>query len=188
MRTCVHCGRWLIESQRSLPRGDSFAPLQLLWATIGVDVVRPRMNPISAAATDAASSVWTDRVGDDQSATATATATIDLLHGLRIGLGRWIGVAGYETLLDRAVGIAREDFPWISVLFQPEMEPSDIVAAVESFGTPVVVAGGKKLLAVMIELLGRIVGIDMAVHLVKHIGTSSRGPAISAATEDKLDD
>ncbi|MEP6834720.1 MAG: hypothetical protein ABJB74_15095 [Gemmatimonas sp.] len=146
------------------------------------------MTALSSAATDAASSVWNDRIGDNHSAATTANAMVDLLRVLRISLGRWIGVVGYSTLLDRAVGITREDYPWISALFQPEIDPADVIAAIESFGTPVVMAGGKQLLAVMIELLGRIVGINMALHLVKHIGISGSYPVIRASTEGEVDE
>jgi len=149
---------------------------------------RPRMTSLSPSATSAANFVWNERISNGQTPRATANAIVDLLSELRAGLGRWIGVAGYNTLLDRAVGIAREDYPWISALFQPEIEAADLIAAVESFGTPVVLAGGKQLIAVIIELLGRIVGINMAVHLVKHFGISSANPVNNAATEGQLDE
>lgn len=113
---------------------------------------------------------------------------VEFLGALRIKLGRWIGVAGYDTLLDRAVGITREDYPWMSALFQPEINAADVVAAIESFSMPVVMAGGQQLLAVMIELLGRIVGMNMALHLVKHIGISGSYPVISASTAGEIDE
>lgn len=156
---------------------------QLVQCTVPMFAVDGRMNRISPAATEAASRLWNDRVGNTHPPAITANATVHLLGTLRLGLGRWIGVSGYDTLLDRAVGITREEHPWISLLFQPEVQPADLLAAVESFGTPVVSAGTRQLLAVLIELLGRIVSIEMAVHLVTRIGLSDKAPAISPATE-----
>ena len=91
-------------------------------------------------------------------------------------------------MLSRAIAITREDYPWINLLFQPELNTAHVLAAIESFGMPVVMAGGQRLLAVMIELLGHIVGMNMALHLVKHIGISGSYPAISASTEGEVDE
>ncbi len=146
------------------------------------------MTTLSAAATEAARTVCQACMNSKQAPAVTANALVELLAVLRVGLGRWIGVAGYDTLLDRAVGIAREDYPWISSLFHPEIDSVNVVAAVESFGTPVVMAGGKQLIAIIIELLGRIVGINMAVHLVKHIGIAGASPVISTAAEGGFDE
>lgn len=146
------------------------------------------MTYISAAAAESAKRVWNDCVGDNKAAAATAYSIVVLLDSLRAGLGRWIGTTGYDTLLDRAVGICREDYAWISTVFQPDVEPEHLLAAIESFGTPVVAAGFRRLVAVLIELLGRIVGVDMAVHLITHIGVPGQRPVISTATEGKLDE
>lgn len=146
------------------------------------------MTHVSATAAESANRVWVECVGENKAPAITAHSTIQLLDALRAGLGRWIGVTGYDTLLDRAVGISREDYPWISTVFQPDVESENLLAAIESFGTPVVAAGLRRLVAVLIELLGRIVGIDMAVHLITHIGVPGSRPVASTATEVKLDE
>ncbi|MEO7998774.1 MAG: hypothetical protein ABI852_15095 [Gemmatimonadaceae bacterium] len=146
------------------------------------------MKQISSAASDAAARVWAANVDASHQSAVLVDSVDKLLQAQRATLGRWIGVAGYDILLQRAVGITREDFAWIGPVFHTRMDPADLLAAVESFGTPVVAAGCKMLIAVLIELLGRIVGTDMAIHLMEQIGTSDARSAIRSASEGKLDD
>ncbi len=93
---------------------------------------------------------------------------------IRTGLGRWIGGDACRALLKRAVGAARPEHPALGTLSDLEEDPSVTMAAVQAHGAPAVVDGLVAVVALMIELLGRIIGQEMATHLVEQCGAPPR--------------
>jgi hypothetical protein len=90
---------------------------------------------------------------------------------LRLGLGRWIGVTGYRALLDRALGLVRPEHPALEGLSCHGAEEPLVAAAMREHGAAEVAAGMMAVVAVLIDLLGRIIGEEMALRLVEQTGT-----------------
>lgn len=132
------------------------------------------MRPGSTAATDVARRLW-DRVATGApgapDAPETVAVTADRVYSqLNPTLGRWIGVEGFRALLDRALGLARTEYPVLRDLFFLGGEDPVITAAVRDYGAPSVVTGLIGTIAILIELLGRVIGLELALHLVGQVG------------------
>jgi hypothetical protein len=137
----------------------------------------------SATATDAARSLWARIAGDTTAPEEVAAAAERVSLQLRVGLRRWIGAEGYRTLLDRALGQVRTKHPVLdSLSFLVGDEPVT-AEAVRAHGPNEVAAGMVALVAALIELLGGIIGEEMAVRLVEQIGIPSPRGVVSTEPE-----
>ena len=130
----------------------------------------------SPAATEVARRHWARAAGDTNMLEEVAAAAERMCTELRAGLGRWIGAGGYRALFDRALGLVQAEHPALSgVSFRGGDDPLT-TAAVRARGAGEVAAGLVAMVAVLIELLGRIIGEELAVRLVEQIGvTRPRG-------------
>jgi hypothetical protein len=108
--------------------------------------------------------------GNASEAEEVAKATERMCIQLRLGLGRWIGVMGYRALLDRSIGLARAEHPALGGLSCHGEEEPAVTAAVRAHGAAKVAAGMMAVVAVLIDLLGRIIGEEMALRLVEQTG------------------
>jgi hypothetical protein len=127
----------------------------------------------SATATEAARGLW-GRDAEDASAPEEATAAAARVCAqLRAGLARWVGSEGYRALLTRALDRVRMEHPALNNLSCEGGNEQEIAAAVRAHGAAKVAAGIMALVATVIDLLGRIVGEEMAAELVKQAGTAS---------------
>lgn len=128
----------------------------------------------SAAAVEAARRLWSVAAGDARGPEETAAAAERLCARLHAGLAPWIGGEGSDALLDRALGLTRDEHPAVDELVssrggdppaeepaRQRREPSDLAAAMEA------------LVAVLIHVLGRIVGEDLGVRLVEQAATQA---------------
>lgn len=138
----------------------------------------------SSGTTDAARRLWAGIGGDTHDPAEIAQAVAQLGAQVRTGLGRWIGVDAYRALLERAVGTARTEHPSLGALSGLEEDSTVIMAAVKAHGAPAVADGLVAVVALMIELLGRIIGQEMATHLVEQCGAPPR-PHEPTGTESK---
>jgi len=130
----------------------------------------PNNSPLpSPVASDAARRLWVHN--GKPTAPKEVAAEVDRICALLdAGLARWIGSEGYRVLLDRALGLTRVEHPTlINISCRGGDEPM-VTAAVRAHGAAEVAAGMVTLLATLIDLLGRIIGEEMAVHLVEQIG------------------
>jgi hypothetical protein len=142
------------------------------------------MTQRSAAATEVARGVWALDAGVPEE----APASVDRVCAqLRAGLGRWVGSEGYRVLLARALERVRVEHPALNNLSCMGGDEAEIAAAVRAHGAAAVAAGVVALLVSMIELLGRIVGEEMATELVKNAGTASLRRASNTGTEGGQD-
>jgi hypothetical protein len=132
------------------------------------------MTQRSAAATEVARGLWARAAGDTSSPEEVAAAAERTCTQLREGLGRWVGTMGYRALLDRALAMARAEHPALRSLSCGGSEPVT-TADVRSEGAAEVAAGMVALVAALVELLGRIIGEEMAVRLVEQTGIQSEG-------------
>jgi hypothetical protein len=140
----------------------------------------------SAAATDAARRLWAlVASGADEPDHAIAAAQ-GLRARLRAGLAPWIGADGYRALVDRALGLTRGEHPELGDLIGPGGdEPPEVRARVHRASS--VQAGMEALVAVVIELLGGIVGEGLAVRLVEQAGVPKERGGASPDREGERD-
>jgi hypothetical protein len=127
------------------------------------------MTQRSAASTEMARRLWA-RAADDISAPEEVAAAAErMCTQLRTGLGRWVGTMGYRALFDRALMLAQAEHPALRSLACGADEPVT-TADVRAEGTDEVAAGVVALVAALTEVLGRIIGEEMAVRLVEQAG------------------
>ena len=138
------------------------------------------VTPKPAAAADVAHRLWARFARESHTPGEAAAAAEDVHAQLRAGLGRWVGAEGYRALLTRALTLAEEGHPVVGGLSFLGGDESAIDPAGREHGPADVAAGMEALIAALIEVLGRIVGQEMAVRLVEQVGLpSSRGVASS---------
>jgi hypothetical protein len=124
-------------------------------------------------ALEAARRVWRSAAGSAPQPADVAWAAGRICAGLRIGLARWIGGEGYRALLARALGEAATAHPALAGLTCLGDEEPAIERAVQVHGAVAVGAGMMALLTAMIDVLGMIMGTEMAVRLVEQGSASS---------------
>ena len=146
------------------------------------------MTSSTATATDAARRLWARAGGDNRVPEQVGAAAEQLCNRLRTGLSRWIGAEGYRSLLDRAVRVARADHPvlgGLSCLGGGGDEPGTWAAlAARSNGD--LAEGMVAVVASLIDLLGRIIGEEMAVRLVEQAGAESERPSPRGVVSTEL--
>ncbi|HKV74129.1 MAG TPA: hypothetical protein VJN95_06395 [Gemmatimonadales bacterium] len=138
------------------------------------------MTAESRPAMEAARRLWVRASGGGTEPEVVAAALERLCGGLSEALGRWIGSEGYHALLDRALALARLEHPVLRGLSALGGEEGAVMAEVRSHGAEEVVAGLVALVATLIGLLGRIIGEDLAAHLVEQISVPSPRGAVSS--------
>lgn len=131
------------------------------------------MTQRSAAAIEAARRLWA-RDGKVTAPEEIAAEVDRVCAQLDAGLARWVGSEGYRVLLDRALGLARAEHPALSNVSCRGGDELVVTAAVRAHGAAEVAAGMVTLLATLIDLLGRIIGEEMAVQVLERARTPSR--------------
>jgi hypothetical protein len=147
------------------------------------------MTQTSAAATKVARRLWQRAVGDSKAPDDVAVAATRMCTELRLGLTRWVGAMGYRALIDRALLLARAEHPALSSLSCTGGEEPLTPGTVGAPSPDEVATGMVALVAALVELLGRIIGEEMAVRLVEQIGiereTETPSPRGVVSTESK---
>jgi hypothetical protein len=131
------------------------------------------MTPNSASATEAARHLWARYADDEASAEELAAAAKRLFSQLETGLARWVGAEGFRVLSGRALRQAQAARPALGDLPDCGRDVGAVVSAVRTHGAPKVAVGMITVIATLIELLGRIIGEEMAVRLVEQTGAPS---------------
>lgn len=139
-----------------------------------------------ATATEAARRLW-EIPGDGTAPEAVAAHADRVCADLRVGLERWIGAEGYRVLLDRSLVLARMEHAALRDLGCRGGEPTAIAAAVRAHGPARLRAAMVTLLGALIELLGRIIGEDMAVRIVQQTLVPAPRDAPGAETRGAQD-
>jgi hypothetical protein len=104
---------------------------------------------------------------------------------LSAGLSRWIGTDGYRALRGRALDEARSAHPVLDRMTCDGTDTDQIAAAIEAHGAAPVAVALEAFIASLIELLGRIVGDEMAAQLIESAGAGAQS---AGAAERGLDD
>jgi hypothetical protein len=136
------------------------------------------------AAPEAARQLWLDVAGEARTPEEVGTGADRLWGGLSFALGRWIGTSGYHALLNRALGIARAEHACLSTLSCAGGEAELITTTARKHGAGEVAASMVTVATVLIDLLGRIVGDELAIHLVNQVGTPSPRGVVSTRSRD----
>jgi hypothetical protein len=124
-------------------------------------------------ARDAARQLWHNIAGDARTPEAVAAGADHLWSGLSTRLGRWIGASGYHALLNRALDIARSEHACLKDLSCGGGEAAIVAMTARTQGAGEVADSMVTVTAGLIDLLGRIVGEDMAIHLVNQVTAPS---------------
>jgi len=132
------------------------------------------MTTPSTVTRDAARRVWTRAARNVTGSTATARVAVQLHDELRASLVRWIGVDGYAALFLRAHTLAVPDHPILEALSPRAREISINAVAARIDSDAAIAAAMEALLSQMLDLLGRIIGVEMAVHLIEDAGAKPR--------------
>lgn len=108
-----------------------------------------------------------------------ASAAERAFAGVSGSLVRWIGPDGSQALFMRALGLAQAQRPALKAIPPPArsalvLEP--LAATVDPQDTHAVMDAAAMILTTLIELLGRLVGIDLAIRLVLE-----RSPGLEAS-------
>ncbi len=127
--------------------------------------------------------LWASAVPDDSAPDVLAAAADRICSQLRTGLGRWIGAEGYHSLLDQALGRVRPTHAVLRGFGCMGNEQAAILAAIQRYGPDVVLAAMVDLVAMLVELLGQIIGEEMAVRLVEQAGLPSSRAGVGTGTE-----
>lgn len=134
-------------------------------------------------ATTVARRLWARATPDDTPPEALAAAVDRICSHLRTGLGRWIGAEGYHSLLDQALGRVRQTHMVLRGFGCMGDEQPAILAAIQKHGADAVLAAMVDLVAMLVELLGQIIGEEMAVRLVEQAGLPSSRAGVGTGTE-----
>jgi len=131
------------------------------------------MKSVAAAPSDAAERLWARVAGDTILPEDLIAPAERICAQLRTGLGRWIGADGYRALLDRAISQTRAAHPVLDSLVSTGGNAPATRTAARAHGAAEVAAGMVALVSAVTELLGRIIGEEMAVRLVEQVGAPS---------------
>ena len=107
-----------------------------------------------------------ERTGADTDARAAASACDQLYREL----SRWVGVDGCHALFMRALAQARVEYPALAqIQLHARSEPyiDGLAATIMAYGETATAVALESMLVRLIELLGRLIGDDMAAKLIE---------------------
>jgi hypothetical protein len=107
-----------------------------------------------------------EQPGGDTAARATAAACDDLYREL----SRWVGPDGCHALFTRALAQARTEYPMLGqIQLRARSEPyvDGVAATIMANGDAVTAEALQSMLVRLVELLGRLIGDDMATKLIE---------------------
>jgi hypothetical protein len=105
--------------------------------------------------------------GGSRSAAQAAVAACDQLYQ---NLSRWVGADGCHALFSRARAHVQTDHPLLGKIeLRARSEPylEGVAEAIEAYGATATAEALEAMLVGLIELLGRIIGDDMAMKLIE---------------------
>jgi hypothetical protein len=126
-----------------------------------------------------------ERTGSDNTAARAAAGACDHLYR---ELSRWVGQDGCHALFTRALAQARTESPALGLIqLHVRSEPyiDGVAATIVAHGDAATAEALESMLAHLIELLGRLIGDDMAIKLIERSLVPERG---GAASDDRLEE
>ena len=120
-----------------------------------------------------------ERAGGETAARAAAAACDHLYRAL----SRWVGPDGCHALFTRALAQARTEYPALGQIhLRARSEPyiEGVAETIMAQGDAATAEALESMLVRVVELLGRLIGDDMAVKLIERsLAASERGDATS---------
>ena len=107
-------------------------------------------------------------------------------RALAAELSRWFGPYAYHALLMRALARARVDHPVLAaVRVRAQLEPDldGLADGARTHGADAMTEGVVTVLTTLVQLLGRVIGEDMAVRLVDQAAPGAAPGAIDTPNE-----
>ncbi len=126
-----------------------------------------------------------ERAGGDTAARAAAAACDHLYREL----SRWVGSDGCHALFTRALAQARTEYPALGQIeLRAGSEPyiDGVAATIMAHGDPATAEALETVLVRLVELLGRLIGDDMAMKLIERsLAASETGDATLDGTREE---
>lgn len=120
-----------------------------------------------------------ERAGGETAARAAAAACDHLYRAL----SRWVGSDGCHALFTRALAQARTEYPVLGqIQLRARSEPyiDGVAETIMAHGNAATAEALESMLVRLVELLGRLIGDDMAMKLIERsLAASERGDATS---------
>lgn len=131
------------------------------------------MIAVSAAATEAARRLWAESAAGADTTETMVAAAERVCAALATGLVRWIGRDGYHSLLLRALEQVLPAHRWLANLRCEEGRVHGLAAGAPGHTAADVADGMLALIAMVVHVLGRITGEEMAIRLVEQAWTAN---------------
>ena len=126
-----------------------------------------------------------ERTGDDKAARAAAAAC----NHLYWELSRWVGPDGCHALFARALAQTASEYPDLEqIQLRARSEPyiDGIAESIMARGDPATAEALESMLVRLVELLGRLIGDDMAMKLMERsLAAPERGDTTSGARREE---
>lgn len=135
----------------------------------------------------AARQLWDRTAAITNESNSETHVAVSVLSAVSTDLRRWVGAEGYSALLARATAMTINDHPVLNSIAMLEIAHRMAVGD-QSYSKDAYANGVIALLATMMDLLGRIIGGDMAVQLVEQITQPSPRGAVSSKVNDTRHD
>jgi hypothetical protein len=131
------------------------------------------------------SSHRSERPEGETAARVAATACDHLYQAL----SRWVGPDGCHALFMRGLAEARTEYPALAqIQLRARSQPyiDGVAETIMAHGDATTVEALEAMLVHLVELLGRLIGDDMAARLIERsVGVSGRGDTISHAQREQ---
>ena len=134
---------------------------------------------MTASTAETARRIWERCGGNATSPEDVGAAAQRLCDELRVGLSRWVGAEGYRVLLDRSLVLSVTAHPVLNSFSCHDGEVLAAVAAARTHGTTQLASGVVTVVATLTDLLGRIIGEEIAMQLVERAGS----PQVGSSTD-----
>jgi hypothetical protein len=153
------------------------APAFMYSLDRGRDTASGKQPPARETAGRLISSRRSERKGGETAARAAAAACDNLYREL----SRWVGSDGCHALFTRALAETRTEYPPLTqIQLRARSEPyiDGVAETIMAHGDPATAEALESMLVRLVELLGRLIGDDMAVKLIERsLASSERGDA-----------
>jgi hypothetical protein len=153
------------------------APAFMYSLDRGRDAASGKQPPAREIAGRLISSRRSERKGGETAARAAAAACDNLYREL----SRWVGSDGCHALFTRALADTRIEYPALAqIQLRARSEPyiDGVAETIMAHGDPATAEALESMLVRLVELLGRLIGDDMAVKLIERsLASSERGDA-----------
>lgn len=133
--------------------------------------------PRSSSARDLANRLLARETAGAVDPAAVATAMQRLCANISTSLRRSVGDDGYNALLARALRSTETDHPVLTRMRRVDgagIYLDGVLASVDTHGVPTVAAALESLIAAVADILGSLIGADMALNLLTDDGQSAR--------------